>query len=115
MKQLTKTLSFSEFRRYCAGKDIERIIYNTENNSRIVDAANCRELNPLHINLSFQTINFVFLTAGLNIIHLVSPVGAIAMYCVEKVALKNYPSWDEARVYCKRGDRVTAYNLLIDY
>lgn len=110
-----KTLSFNEFRRYCDGKRIQRIIYNTDNNSRIKDAKNCAIYDPLHISFSFETIGFVFPIPQADTIYLSSPVGAIGLNNVQKVVLNNFPSWDEARVYCKSGDNMTAYNLLIDY
>lgn len=37
-RQPMETLSFSQFRRYCDGRAIKRIIYETENNKRIKDA-----------------------------------------------------------------------------
>lgn len=110
-----ETLSFSQFRRYCDGRAIKRIIYNTENNSRIKDAENCKIYDPLHISFSFEIIGFVSPAPKANTIYLSSPVGAIGLNNVQKVVLNKFPSWDEARVYCKGGDRVTAYNLLIDY
>lgn len=110
-----KTLSFNEFRRYCDGKRIKRIIYNTDNNSRIKDAANCVRAEALHISFSFETIGFVSPTPQANMIYLSTPVGAIRLNNVQKVVLNNFPSWDEARIYCKSGDKITVYNLLIDY
>lgn len=110
-----KTLSFNEFRRYCDEKEIQRIIYNTDNNARIKDAANCIEADPLYVSFSFDTIFFASPIPDANMIYLTAPVGAIRLHNVQKVVLKNYPSWDEARVYCKSGDTISAYDLLFDY
>lgn len=110
-----ETLSFSQFRRYCDGKAIKRIIYNTENNIRIKDAENCKIYDPVHISFSFGIIGFVTPAPKVNTIYLSSPVGAISLNNVQKVVINKFPSWDEVRVYCKHCDRISAYNVLFDY
>lgn len=109
-----KTLSFVEFKHYCDNRKIRRVIYDTDNNSRITDAENCAFRDPLHICFCFEIIGFVD-PPETPTIYLSSSVGAIGLNNVQKVMLDKFAKWDEARVYCKSGDHIMAYNLIIDY
>lgn len=108
-------LTFGEYRRYCAGKKIVRVAYDTENNAEIRGAARPDMSDPMGASLSFERIAFTSIKPGLNRVGLVSSAGSIWFDCVEWVALKKYHSWDVVEVYCKHGDGERAYCLLVDY
>lgn len=106
-------LSFTEFKRFCESKKIERIAYDTDNNHDIPGAEN-EPIDLLGAALSFDSISFIYL-GGANRIDLISSAGIIHFRWVSHILVKHYHSWTAAYIYCKHGDSEKAYALLIDY
>lgn len=106
-------LSYTEFKRFCESKKIERIAYDTDNNNDIPGAEN-EPIDPMGAALSFDSIRFTY-SGDTHRISLISPAGSIFFKQVTHILVKESHAWTEALVYGKYGDGEKAYALLIDY
>lgn len=106
-----ETLSYCDFKRYYDSKEVERVIYDSDNDQYIHDASSTSGLEPWYISLSFDRLVFYDPIPSSPDLRLVCNSGTMTLRNVERIAIKSYGTWDAVKVYCKGA----AYMLLLDY
>lgn len=107
-----KRISLSDLASRCASRNIEHIIYATENNAG--------DLRSVSMSLLFDRIIF---DTGLRSLCLLSNAKAhdysaytMKIFNITAVAIQDYDGWfDAVTITCAHGEAAHKYKLLIDY